>query len=292
MGGGREPGHVRAGLGDDHLRDLRPDPGDGLQQLDLVLPRLAGLGDHRVQLGQGLLDQVQPTQHRAGQPGVVGVEVPGQRLGQIGDLAPHPALRQLGEPQRIGFAVDHRGQHRPRRHRLQARRDRGQLDAGVLQHQLQPDDLPGPVTHQLHPVPGQHPQPADLRWRHERRRQQPVLQQLRDPLRVPDIALAARHGLHVRGVQQPHLHHLLQAVERRLPIRRRRLHRRDRHPGLDQPVPHHPQRPGRRLERPRLRVPPARRARVCARTPSPTPCRHPGRRPGRTSPPSRPSSPP
>ena len=43
MGGGREPGHVRAGLGDDHLRDLLPDAGNGLQQLDLMLPRLAGV---------------------------------------------------------------------------------------------------------------------------------------------------------------------------------------------------------------------------------------------------------
>src|SRR4030095_8357595 len=51
----------------------------------------------------------------------------------------------------------------------------------------------------------------------------------------------ARHGLHVRRVQQPHLHDFFQAVERRLPIRRRGLHRRDTHPSLDQPVPHHPQ---------------------------------------------------
>jgi hypothetical protein len=66
MGGGREPGHVRAGLSDNCFRDFRPDARNGLQQLDLVPPRLARLGDHRVQLGQGLLDQVQPTKHRPG----------------------------------------------------------------------------------------------------------------------------------------------------------------------------------------------------------------------------------
>ena len=38
MGGGREPCHVTTGFGDDHLRDLRSDAGNGLQQLDLVLP--------------------------------------------------------------------------------------------------------------------------------------------------------------------------------------------------------------------------------------------------------------
>ena len=168
---------------------------------------------------------------------------------------------KLASCKRVGLAVDHRGQHRPRRHRLQAGRDRGQLDGGVFQHQLQPDDLSGPIPHQLHPVAGQHPQPPDLRWRHERRRQQSVLQQLRDPLRVTDVAFAAGHRLHVRGVQQPHHHHLFQAVERRLPIRRGRLHRRNGHPGLDQPVPHHPQRAEHRLEGARLAAPPTARAR-------------------------------
>src|SRR5688572_5120800 len=88
MGGGRKPRHVATGLGDEHLRDLLPHAGNGLQQLDLMRPRLAGLDNDRVQLGQGLLDQVQPTQHRAGQPGMVGVEIAGQRLRQVRDLAP------------------------------------------------------------------------------------------------------------------------------------------------------------------------------------------------------------
>jgi hypothetical protein len=57
--------------------------GNGLQQLDLVLPRPARVGDHRVQLDQGLLDQLQPPQHRAGQPGMVDIEMSGQRLSQI-----------------------------------------------------------------------------------------------------------------------------------------------------------------------------------------------------------------
>ena len=51
-----------------------------------MLPRCAGFSDHSVQLGQGLLDQIQPLQHRPGQLGMVGIEVAGQRLSQIGDL--------------------------------------------------------------------------------------------------------------------------------------------------------------------------------------------------------------
>ena len=277
---GGEPGHVRAGLGHDDLRDRLPDPGNGLQQLDLMLPGPAGLSDDHVQLGQSLLDQLQPAQHRLGQLGMMGLEGSGQSSPGPGSCAASD-LGQIGELNQVGLAVDHRGQHRPRRHRLQAGRDRGQLDGGVFQHQLQPDHLPGAVAHQLHPVAGQHSQPADLWRRHERRRQQAVLQQLRDPFGVPDVALAAGHRLHVRGVEQPHLHDLFQAVERRLPIRRGRLHRRDRHPGLDQPVPHHPQRAEHRLERARLTAPPTAWA-GCVRTPSPSPCRHPDRRPGRT----------
>ena len=43
---------------------------------------------------------------------------------------------------------------------------------------------------------------------------QAVLQQLRNPLRITDIAFATGHPLHVRGVEQPHHHDLFQAVER------------------------------------------------------------------------------
>ena len=184
----------------------------------------------RVQLGQCLLDRG---------PAGPGSTRPAGRGGRRSDPpAPGPGrgscdrIRPLAisaSTRASRLAVDHRGQHRPRRDRGQRRGHRGQLDRGVLQHHLQPDRLPGPVAHQLHPVPGQHPQPPDRRWRHERRRQQPVLEQLGDPLRVPHVGLAARHRLHVRGVEQPDLHHLLQAVERRLPVRRGRLHRRDRH---------------------------------------------------------------
>jgi len=49
-------------------------PGNGLQQLDLVRPRPAGLGDHRIQRRQIGLDRVQPAEDAAGQLGVAGVE--------------------------------------------------------------------------------------------------------------------------------------------------------------------------------------------------------------------------
>ena len=49
--------------------------------------------------------------------------------------------------------------------------------------------------------PGQIPQPADLRWRHEARADQPVLHELADPLRVLDVGLAAGDVAQVMRVQ-------------------------------------------------------------------------------------------
>ena len=149
-------------------------------------------------------------------------------------------------------------------------------------------DLPGPVGHQLHPVAGQHPQPADVRRRHERRAaaaRAPAAARS-TPRRCTSV-LRPRHRLHVRGVEQPHLHDLLQAVERRLPIRRGRLHRRDRHALARPASPASPPASGSSSGTSASHCPPARAGPACARTPSPTPCRHPARRPARTALPSR-----
>ncbi len=186
------------------------------------------------------------------------IEVTDQRLGQLRDLGPQLPLGQAGQLLRIPLSVDHLSQHRPCRDRLQTRHHRRQLDARVLEHQLEADHLSRPISQQLISVTGQQPKAADLRRRHERRSQQAVLEQLRDPLRVPHVGLAAGDGLHVLGVEQPHGHDFFEAVERRLPVRRGRLDRRDRHPFRDEPVPHHAQRAGHRREGPRLAAPPTR----------------------------------
>src|SRR5688572_10459811 len=49
-------------------------------------PGPAGLRDHGIGFGQGVLDQLQALQHGAGQLGVLLVEVAGQRLEQLRDL--------------------------------------------------------------------------------------------------------------------------------------------------------------------------------------------------------------
>ena len=75
MRGSRELGHVATGLGDDDLRNPWTDTGDGLQQLDLVGPRLTRRLDDSVEFGHRLLDPVQPVQDRSGQLRMMEVEV-------------------------------------------------------------------------------------------------------------------------------------------------------------------------------------------------------------------------
>ncbi|WP_448622207.1 hypothetical protein [Geodermatophilus sp. URMC 65] len=99
-------------------------------------PGPAGLGDHRVQLGQRVLDQLQAVQHGLRQLGMLLIEVPGQRLDQLRDFDPHLAAGQLGQHGRIALTGDQCGQHRPRGDAGQTGGDRRQLDRGVLEHAL------------------------------------------------------------------------------------------------------------------------------------------------------------
>jgi hypothetical protein len=53
-----EAGHVRAGLGDDHLRGLGPDAGDGLEPFDQLCPRLGLDRDPLTQRVDGVVEPV------------------------------------------------------------------------------------------------------------------------------------------------------------------------------------------------------------------------------------------
>ena len=98
---GREAGHVPAGLSDDHLRDLLPDSRNGLQQLDLVRPRLAAprRSPRRVRPGPA-----RPAPTGAASPrqrAWSASKCAGQRLGQVAGSCAASALGQIGQPQRI-----------------------------------------------------------------------------------------------------------------------------------------------------------------------------------------------
>ena len=162
------------GLGDDHLRDpsARPRGWSAAARSGAPTARTRPRWPRRARpaparpgpAGPGSTGPAGRGGRRSAPP------APGPGPGSSSASCPWPSPPA---PAASRLAVDHRGQHRPRRDRGQRRGHRRQLDRGVLQHQLQPDRLPGPVAHQLHPVPGQHPQPADRRRRHERRRNSP-----------------------------------------------------------------------------------------------------------------------
>jgi len=111
--GGGEPGHVAAGLGDDHLAGAPADAGDGDQPGDEPPERRGRLRDQGVQLGDLAGEvivgvQVQPAHLGvgSGEPAVAG------HLQLIGLAARH-AQGQPGQPGRVPFPGDQRLDHGP-----------------------------------------------------------------------------------------------------------------------------------------------------------------------------------
>ena len=200
MLGGGEPGHVRAGLGDDHIGGQGADPGDGADQLPEALKRLDHHLDPGGELADGLGVPVDQVQVHPGQEGVVLAETAVQGLGQLGDLRPQPTLGQIGQPGRVPIAGDQRLDHRPPGHAQDVGGHRGQLDPGILQQLLQPLDLPAAFAGDRGPGPGQVAQLPDRLGRHERAPDQPVRAELGQPGRVRDIGLAARRVLTCRAL--------------------------------------------------------------------------------------------
>src|SRR3954470_8241851 len=92
-----------------------------------------------------------------------------------------------------------------------------------------------------------------------------VFDQLRDPHRVRDIGLTARHVPQVLGVDHPDREPVLQHVVDRFPVDAGRFHPDQRHLLLGQPVREHFQLPGHRGERACLRTPRATRSRTAHR---------------------------
>ena len=155
MSGGGEPGHVRSGLGNDHVSSQMADPGDGTNQ---VSESLKGFDQH-LDPGGDLLDRagasVDQVQVYPGQERVMIGEPAGQRLGQGGDLQTQPSLGQIGQRRRVVLAVDQPLEHQPTRDTHDVRGYRRQFDPGVLQHLLEPLDLATPFAGDRGPGPGQ-----------------------------------------------------------------------------------------------------------------------------------------
>jgi hypothetical protein len=115
-------------------------------------------------------------------------------LGERVALGPQLPTRQLSQRPRIGLAAS-----RPsRRWRISRAAEpahvgdhRSELAIGVLQHRLQPVGQPRPLIDEVDAIAGQVTQVALRGGRNEARAQQSVAQQVRQPLGILNVGLAA-----------------------------------------------------------------------------------------------------
>jgi hypothetical protein len=97
-------------------------------------------------------------------------------------------------------------------------------NVGVLERLLQALHVPDPLAHELLARARELSQLLDGLERDEAPPDEPMRQQLREPLGVLDVGLASRHVLDVLGVGQDQLEALLHHVPHRLPVDPGRLH--------------------------------------------------------------------
>ena len=134
------------------------------------------------------------------------------------------------------LALAERLEHRLARCAEHVGGDARELDVGVLEQLLQAVRLARALPHQRLAIAGQVAQLADRLGRHEARAQEPMLEQLAQPLRVLHVGLAPGHVLDVLGVDQQQLEVVLEQVVDGLPVDARGLHRHVRDAETLQPV--------------------------------------------------------
>ena len=230
VGGGGEPAHVQAGLGDDGPGQVFADAGDlgqpgprvqhggvragpgigagGPVRVDAPGGghRRGQPGDAGAQLGDLAVEGGDLVQEQLGELAVVVIEHAVQRFDQAGMLGLHPAAGQGGQLMRVALAGDHRLDHVLRRDRGQRAGHGRYLDQRAFQQLFQPLEAAGALLGQPDPRAGVVPQVPDRPGRHERGPQQSHLGQPRQPLRVQLVSPGpARQVLRLGGVDQ--LHH-------------------------------------------------------------------------------------
>ena len=221
MGRPRERHHVHAGLGEDRLRGTDCHAGHGLYQRGGVSKRAHGLVNAGIQRGDMGVQRVNERQVLLEEEGVVRREPAGERLAQSRPLLAEQPLRVVG--QLVGI-IDARAQSRQDRaagfaHEI--RDDAPELDLRQLQSLLDPLNMVAALPDQRLAQAGQIAQVPDRAGGHEARPQQATFEQLRQPLAVPDIGLAARDHLDVAGIDQHHAHPRLQPRVHGAPVTRR-----------------------------------------------------------------------
>jgi len=96
--------------------------------------------------------------------------------------------------------------------------DRGELDARIFQHLMQPIGFAGALLNDRLAIAREIPQLPNRRRRHEALADEPVLEQLRDPHAVLHVGLPAGHLRDLCSVGQDTDGRLLEDIEDRLPV--------------------------------------------------------------------------
>lgn len=150
--GGSKPGHVPAGLGDDHRSAFAVDTRDGHQVLDHVSER----GEFGVDSRRQFID---PAQDDYAEERMVVIETPG--LDQSIMFQPQLLFGQIGKDLWIPFTVDQGLHHRTASHTEDVGGYHGELHAGVFEDLLQSLCFPVAFPDRRRPTPGEITQTAD-----------------------------------------------------------------------------------------------------------------------------------
>ncbi len=143
---------------------------------------------------------------------------PPQGLHQFTRRAGQPRTAQRRQDLRILLPINHRPENPPPAHPHHVGDHRVQLHVGLLQHPLNPLRVLHDLSCELLARARQISQLRDWLRRHKAASNQAVRQQIRNPARVVDVALAPGNVADMRRVGQRQLHPSLQHVPDRLPV--------------------------------------------------------------------------
>src|SRR5205823_7794198 len=200
--GGSEAGHVDADLGHHPLGDPAINAGDRSQQVHLRGKRADGHLDLGGQRGERFIEEVELGEDRADEQRVVGTEAAEERLPQLRQLLAQRALGEVRQYGGIPGPGDERPEHRAARDPEDVGRDRGQLDARVLEHLVEALRLARALLDLRRAVAREIAQLANRLGRDERWPHHPVLDELAEPGGIRHVGLPPRQLARVAGVHQ------------------------------------------------------------------------------------------
>jgi len=214
-------------LSDEHFARAPGDTRDGLQERHGLLLGSQSRREFGVQTRNGGIQVLQMSKLLVQQEDMVRLHPTHDRLGEGLPFGPQPPARELGQRLCVRLALEQPQQDLACRKPAHIGDDGSELDDGVLEHGLQSVGEPCSFVNQVETVAREVAQIAQMalrrRW-NEAGAQQPVAQQVRQPLGVLDIGLATGNRLDVIGIDDEDLALLFQQVEHRTPVRPRRLH--------------------------------------------------------------------